>query len=105
MIDRQYLTVEQAADELQLHPETIRRMLREGRLAGHRFGGRKAGWRIPRRAVEGLLSGTASAARPSSAGGLVMALGQAEQARARGDAAEERRWSEIAAGIERSTLD
>ena len=45
--DRDLLTVEQVADYLQMHPETIRKGLRAGELPGVNFGG-VAGWRIRR---------------------------------------------------------
>ena len=45
------LTVQQVADYLQAHPETVRRWLREGRLHGLNFGG-KGGWRIRRDELE-----------------------------------------------------
>lgn len=38
-----YLKVEEAADRLQIHPETLYRLLREGRAPGFRIGGQ---WRI-----------------------------------------------------------
>jgi excisionase family DNA binding protein len=50
-----YLTVEQAAAALQLTPETVRRMLRDGRLHGVRLGERRMGWRIPAENVARLL--------------------------------------------------
>jgi excisionase family DNA binding protein len=50
-----YLTVEQVAERLQLGPETIRRMLRDGRLNGVRLGGPKAGWRVSAESVAMLL--------------------------------------------------
>jgi excisionase family DNA binding protein len=55
MTDDHYLTVAQVATRLQLARETIRRMLREGRLRGVRLGARKAGWRIPASEAERLL--------------------------------------------------
>ena len=39
------LTVEEVAERLQVHPETVRRWLRDGKLQGTRLG-RRAGWRI-----------------------------------------------------------
>jgi excisionase family DNA binding protein len=39
-------TVEQAAEHLQVQPETVRRWLRGGRIHGVRLGGRRVGWRI-----------------------------------------------------------
>jgi excisionase family DNA binding protein len=43
------LTVEEAAERLRFSTETIRRMLRDGRLRGIRMGERRAGWRIAER--------------------------------------------------------
>jgi excisionase family DNA binding protein len=39
------LTVEEVAGRLKVHPETVRRWLREGRLDGYRIS-RKGGWRV-----------------------------------------------------------
>jgi excisionase family DNA binding protein len=38
------LTVEQAAGRLQMHPDTVRRLLREGQLPGRKIGARQ--WRV-----------------------------------------------------------
>lgn len=43
-----YLTVEEAAEVLRVHPETVRVMLREKRLKGRKLG---KDWRIPRSEV------------------------------------------------------
>ena len=40
-----YLTVEQAAERIQAHVETVRRWLREGKIAGTLIS-RRAGYRI-----------------------------------------------------------
>jgi excisionase family DNA binding protein len=40
------LTVEEAAERLRFSTETIRRMLRDGRLRGIRMGSTRAGWRV-----------------------------------------------------------
>lgn len=40
-----YLTVAQVGERLQVHPETVRRWLRDGRLRGH-FLSRKGGYRV-----------------------------------------------------------
>ena len=62
-----FLTPEQVAVRLQLHPETIRRQLKAGRLRGVRRGRM---WRVPESAlaeahddVDALLDETAAAAR------------------------------------------
>src|SRR4051794_27286135 len=39
------LTVDQASERLQMHPDTVRRLLREGQLPGRKIGARQ--WRIP----------------------------------------------------------
>jgi len=44
-----YLTVPEVAEKLRLNPETVRRMLRDGRLSGFRLGADAAGWRISER--------------------------------------------------------
>ena len=55
MIDERWLTVNQIAERLQVHQETVRRWLREGRLAGRNFGG-KSGYRIRERDLEACLT-------------------------------------------------
>jgi excisionase family DNA binding protein len=94
MTDDQYLTVEQAAERLQLGPETVRRMLRDGRLHGVRLGGTRAGWRVAASDVERILRpdpirrpGPRPAARPHENGAILLAnlRAQAERARERGD--------------------
>lgn len=49
MIEERWYTVEEIADALKVHVNTVRRWLRDGQLAGHNFGG-KMGYRI--RAVD-----------------------------------------------------
>jgi excisionase family DNA binding protein len=45
--DRDHLlTVEQTAAYLQMAEDSVRRMLRTGRLPGYRLGGRRTGWRV-----------------------------------------------------------
>jgi len=51
MTAEKWLTVQQVAELLQLHPETVREWLREGKLEGVRLGERRTGWRIPESAV------------------------------------------------------
>ena len=50
-MDDQWLTVSQVAERLQIHEETVRRWLRQGRLEGHNFSGR-TGYRIRASALE-----------------------------------------------------
>jgi excisionase family DNA binding protein len=40
-----FLKVEDVAERLQVHEETVRRWLREGRLEGYRIS-RRGGWRV-----------------------------------------------------------
>lgn len=49
-----WLTVAQAAEQLQVHPETMRDWLRTGKLAGTLIS-RRAGWRIPQAEVDRVL--------------------------------------------------
>jgi excisionase family DNA binding protein len=46
------LTVPEVAQRLRVHPESVRRWLRQGRLRGGRLGGTKLGYRVPEREVE-----------------------------------------------------
>ena len=50
------LTVVEVAERVRVSPETVRRWLLSGRLAGTRPGGTKAGWRIPASEVERVLT-------------------------------------------------
>ncbi len=50
-----WLTVAQIAERLQVHPETVRRWLRDGRLNGRNFGG-KGGYRVRERDLEAFMS-------------------------------------------------
>lgn len=47
-----YLTVEQAAEVLQVHPDTVRQWLRGSQLAGRKIG---RIWRIPESGLANLL--------------------------------------------------
>jgi excisionase family DNA binding protein len=49
------LTVPEVAALLKLNEQTVRRWLREGRLAGTYLGTRQAGWRVRRSDVERFL--------------------------------------------------
>ncbi len=48
------LTVQQIAERLQVHEETVRRWLREGSLVGINFGG-KSGYRVRQDELEAFL--------------------------------------------------
>ena len=47
MVNEEWLTVQEAADRLKVHPETIRVWLRDGRLKGAQPINKRVGWRIP----------------------------------------------------------
>lgn len=49
------LTVTEVAEQLRVDPETVRRMLRAGRLKGSMPVSPRAGWRIPQSEVERIL--------------------------------------------------
>ncbi len=54
MQQERWLTVNQIAERLQVHPETVRRWLRDGRLRGRNFGG-KSGYRVREADLEAFL--------------------------------------------------
>jgi excisionase family DNA binding protein len=56
-----FITVQDAAEQLQVHPQTVRVWLRQGKLRGRLIGGRKSGYRIPASEVDRLLSPTKTA--------------------------------------------
>lgn len=56
MTGQRLLTVEQVAERLQVHPETVRRWLRTGRLRGVRLGGSKLGYRVSEEELERLIT-------------------------------------------------
>ena len=49
------LTVAEVAARLKIHPNTVRRWLKEGRLHGIMLGGTKTGWRVPESEVQRLI--------------------------------------------------
>ena len=51
-----FITVQAAAEQLQVHPQTVRLWLRQGKLRGRLIGGRKSGYRIPASEIDRLLS-------------------------------------------------
>jgi excisionase family DNA binding protein len=57
MNDDPLLTVEEVAQIVRAHPETVRRWLREGQLRGVQPGSKRLGYRIRRSEVERFLSG------------------------------------------------
>lgn len=54
MTEQELMTVEDIAARLKVHPESVRRWLREGQMMGYRMS-RAAGWRVERREVERFL--------------------------------------------------
>jgi len=50
-----FLTVQQVAERLQVHPDSVRRWIEAGLLKGYRLPGRRAGWRITEDALQGFL--------------------------------------------------
>ena len=46
------LTVPETARRLRVTEETVRRMLRDGRIRGVRLGGTKSGWRVVAASVD-----------------------------------------------------
>lgn len=54
-VDRQFMTVRQAAKRLKAGRETVRRWIRSGKLRAIQPGGQRLGYRIPSEDVERLL--------------------------------------------------
>jgi excisionase family DNA binding protein len=63
-MSEQYLTVEQAAERLQVHAVTVRRLMASGGLPGNRIGRQ---WRINASALEAYLAGRKPAASAGAA--------------------------------------
>jgi excisionase family DNA binding protein len=61
-----WLTVSEAAERLRVGNVTVQRWLRAGKLPGTLLS-RRAGWRIPERAVDALLQGEHAPSAPSDA--------------------------------------
>lgn len=101
------MTVPEAAEYLQLSTETIRRMLREGRLRGSQPAGRRGGWRVRRLELDRLAAPGIERLPPPAVGAERRAAAlrrlrdQAEQARQRGDDEGAERFEAIAAGMGR----
>ena len=55
MAGERWLTVAEIVAQLQVHEQTVRRWLREGKLPGRNFGGR-IGYRVRERDLEAFLS-------------------------------------------------
>lgn len=57
MAETTYLTVKDVATRLGVHPETVKRWLRAGRLVGYALGDR-SGWRTTEADLAAFLAGT-----------------------------------------------
>ena len=55
MEEPEYLTAEQVADKLQLHPRTVRRLLTNGELPGAKIGTRE--WRVSAAVLRAFVEG------------------------------------------------
>jgi excisionase family DNA binding protein len=55
MSEETWYTVEDIAQLLKVHPDTVRSWLRDGRLRGRNFGGR-TGYRVRRSALDAFLA-------------------------------------------------
>ena len=62
-----WLTVAEIVEQLQVHEQTVRRWLREGRLPGRNFGGR-TGYRVRQRDLEAFLAGEAQESESTTEG-------------------------------------
>jgi len=56
MTDDELLTVDEVAERLKLHPETIRRWIRSRKLRAIRLGATRSGYRVRMSEVERLLN-------------------------------------------------
>jgi excisionase family DNA binding protein len=52
MVDDELLTPEESARYLKMHVDSVRRLLRAGKLPGRKFGG---GWRIAKSSLDEML--------------------------------------------------
>ncbi len=57
-----YYTIEEVAEALRLHPYTVRRLCREGKIPGFKFGGQ---WRFKREDIDLLSKKTAKLGKSS----------------------------------------
>ncbi len=64
-----WTTVDEEATRLSVHPETIRRWLKAGRIRGAKPGGHKLGWRIAPGEVERVLRGEPATTEDTGQGG------------------------------------
>lgn len=64
MNDDRLLTVRQVAELLQVHPVTVQRWLRAGRLRGIRLPADKLGWRVRRSELDRFIAAGEAAGGP-----------------------------------------
>ena len=75
--EEEFLTVDEAATRLKVHPETIRRWIRSGAMKGNLIGGDRAGYRVPASEVERRLRGLRPSQLPDS--GKLAALSESRR--------------------------
>ena len=66
MANEEWLTVQEAAERLKVHAETVRVWLRDGRLKGTQPMSRRVGWRIQASEIDRLLCGEAPAGKAAA---------------------------------------
>lgn len=62
--DDRLLTVNEVADRLRVHVESVRRWIRQGKMSGSMMGGDRGGYRIPESEIERFLAATRRAPAP-----------------------------------------
>jgi excisionase family DNA binding protein len=111
MSDDRLLTVEDVAARLRVHPETVRRMLRQQKLHGTQPMTKRAGWRIAESELARFLGGEPklppSTVPPERRSEMLVAnlLHQAERARERDDAEGAARFEMMAAEAARGSVE
>jgi excisionase family DNA binding protein len=60
-MEKAFLTAEQVAEQLQMHPRTVRRMLADGRLPGTKIGTKE--WRVSAQSLREFIEGKPAAAK------------------------------------------
>jgi len=98
----QYLSIEDVASQLSLHPKTVRRFISEGRLEGSRAG-RK--WRIRRRDLELFLSRRAGPPAAAGAADSTVSAGAASRQQSAEAPREEERSVRVSAVVDVEAID
>jgi excisionase family DNA binding protein len=62
-MDTQLLTLEQVAEYLGVHRDTVYKLVRSGRLPALQLGGRKAGWRVTEQDLKDFVDAAKAAAQ------------------------------------------